>query len=189
MQGRPHRREGLFHCSSFSSMNLTGKTPSTGTIVRRWRGLIVLRACSLSPTARTISAPRTQTICQSPGFVSSIANIGIMIEMPIKRPAMKLPACQNLASGFFTIYSDPGNDGREPQASRCAAALIAKFKSAFAEAPGVSGCAGVDGLEAASGESCGRTIQFASRNRGPRDGLHELRLARNGLSDAATRGQ
>jgi len=112
-----------------------------------------------------------------------------MIEMPIKRPATKLPACQNIARGFFTIHPDPGNHGLELQASRCAVALIAKFKSAFAEAPGVSGRAGVDGLEAAPGESCGRIGQLASRYRGPRDGLREPRLARKGLSDAPTRGQ
>ena len=48
-----------------------------------------------------IGAPKTKNVCQSPGFATIIANTGTTIERLIKRPAMKLPACRNLAGGFF----------------------------------------------------------------------------------------
>jgi len=62
-----------------------------------------------------IGAPKTKNVCQSLGLATIIANRGTTIERPIKRPAMKLPACRNLARGFFMIHSDPDCDGREPE--------------------------------------------------------------------------
>lgn len=61
--------------------------------------------------------------------------------------------------------------------------------SAFAEAPGVVSRPDVDRLETASGEPRGRIGEFGSHRRGPRHGLGVLRMARDELSNAATRGQ
>jgi hypothetical protein len=60
-----------------------------------------------------MSDPNTQAIGQSPESATIIANTGIMIERPIRRPAMKLPACRNLASEFFMIRSSPDNHDLE----------------------------------------------------------------------------
>jgi hypothetical protein len=62
-----------------------------------------------------MGAPKARNACQSLGFATIIANTGATIERPIKRPAMKHPACRNLARGFFMIHSDPDCDGREPK--------------------------------------------------------------------------
>ena len=83
-------------------MNLKGKAPGPESMVRRWRG-VMMRARSLSPSASVMSDPKTQTACQSLAVVTIIADSGIMIERPIKRPATKLLACRNLVRGFFTI--------------------------------------------------------------------------------------
>jgi len=75
-----------------------------------------------------MSDPNTQPIGQSPGSATIIANIGIMIERPIKRPAMKLPACRNLANGFFTIFtirSSRDNHASNVEMCRCASVRMA----------------------------------------------------------------
>jgi hypothetical protein len=52
-----------------------------------------------------MGAPKTKNVCQSLGFATTIANTGTTIERPIKRPAMKLPACRNPARRFFMIHN------------------------------------------------------------------------------------
>src|SRR5207244_3034022 len=116
-QARLRRREVLVHCSWIKSINLMGKVPSFVSIVRRCRGLAVMTTCSVIPRTRMIGAPKTKNVCQSLGLATIIAKTVTTIERPIKRPATKLPACRNLASGFFMIHSDPDCDGREPKAS------------------------------------------------------------------------
>ena len=72
------------------------------------------------------NAPKSKIVSQSLEFSSITANTAITIERPIKRPAMQLPAFRNLTRGLFMIHSDPDNDGRKLEGSRCAAALTAK---------------------------------------------------------------
>src|ERR1022692_1221425 len=112
MQARLRRREVFVHCSWINSIDLMGKAPSFVFIVRRCRGLAVMTTSSVIPRARTMGAPKPKNVCQSSGFATIIANRGTTIERPIKRPAMKLPACRNLAGGFFMTHSDPDCDGR-----------------------------------------------------------------------------
>jgi hypothetical protein len=71
-----------------------------------------------------MSDPKTQTVCHSLGVVTIIADSGIMIERPIRRPATKLLACRSLVRGFFMIRSNRSNNGSESQVSRCAAARM-----------------------------------------------------------------
>src|SRR6266581_8905779 len=91
-----------------------GKAPSFVSIVRRCRGLAVMTTCSVIPRARMMGAPKTKNVCQSLGLATIIAKTVTTIERPIKRPATKLPACRNLARGFFMIHSDPECDGCKP---------------------------------------------------------------------------
>lgn len=63
--------------------------------------MAVMTTCSVIPRARMIGAPKTKNVSRSLGFATIIANMGTTIERPIKRPAMKLPACRNLARGCF----------------------------------------------------------------------------------------
>jgi hypothetical protein len=72
------------------------------------------------------NAPKSKIVSQSLEFSSITANTAITIERPIKRPATQLPAFRHLTRGLFMIHSDPGNDGRKPEGSRCAGALTAK---------------------------------------------------------------
>ena len=113
MQAKFCRRQALVHCPWLKSTRPIGKAPRPGSNVRRRCGLAVMPTCSMSARATMMSDPNTQPIGQSPGSATIIANIGIMIERPIKRPAMKLPACRNLANGFFTMRSSPDNHGLE----------------------------------------------------------------------------
>jgi len=72
------------------------------------------------------NAPKSKIVSQSLEFSSITANTAITIERPIKKPVTQLAAFRNLTRGLFMIHSDPDNDGRKPEGSRCAGALSVK---------------------------------------------------------------
>jgi len=50
-----------------------------------------------------MGAPKIHNVRQSLGSTAIIADTATTMESPIKSPAMRLPACRNLARGFFIM--------------------------------------------------------------------------------------
>ena len=68
--------------------------------------MAVMTACRVIPRARMKGAPKSKNVCHFVRSTTINANMGTMIDRPIKMPAMKLPAPRNLArEESFTIDS------------------------------------------------------------------------------------
>src|SRR5947207_9511278 len=106
MQAKLCCRDVFAHRSWPNSGNPIGEAPASGSVVHRCCCLALTTTCSVSPRAKMNGALTTHNVCPLLGS-APIASAKATTEMPIKRPAMKLPVCRNLRKEFVMIHSDP----------------------------------------------------------------------------------